>query len=315
MMKIKNNKEYIFAFGPNPAWQKTLFFKNFLKGEINRADKRVSFPAGKGINFCKAATSAGADCLLFQFAGGHTGDLLCDALDDHSFPHVTVKPDSLLRTCTTCLCQSSSRMTELIEPAGAVTAADVRELLEQFIELLSICRGVALCGTIPPGGDDLYLKVVEIARANSLPVIYDAWQDTGKILECGVDIFKVNRDELKSITGEEDVISGIKYILGNYNVKVVAITDGPEVAYLGYDDKIFIYSLPMLDKVINPLGCGDTASGIMFSRYLEGESPENAFAAALAAASANCLTEKCAEFDLGVAASIQRKIELEEYSE
>lgn len=314
-MKIKEDKEYIFVAGPNPAWQKTLFFNNFLKGEINRADKRVCFPAGKGINFCKAATSVGADCLLFQFAGGHTGDMLCESLDEHAFQHVTVKPDSLLRTCTTCLCRSSSQMTELIEPSGAVTKDDVGELLDKFMKLLPICRGVALCGTIPPGGGELYIEIMQIAKAGSLPVIYDAWQNTGKILEFGVDIFKVNRDELKTITGKDEVVAGIKSILDSYDVKVVAITDGPEAAYLGYDDKIFTYSLPLLDKVVNPLGCGDTASAVMFSRYLDGESPENAFAAALAAASANCLTEKCAEFDLAVAASIQRKIKLEQYSD
>lgn len=313
-MKIKSDKEYIFVIGPNPAWQNTLFFEEFCQGEVNRAFKQLCFPSGKGINFCKAATLTGSDCLLFQFAGGETGKLLCDALDDLPFPHITIKPDSRLRTCTTCLCQRKSQMTELIEPAGAVIPDDVDILLKHITELLPNCCGVALCGTVPPGGESLYQRISEIAVNCNLPLIYDAWENTEDILSNGVDIFKINRDELSVITGKADVVQGIRTVLSRYKVKVVAITDGPEAAYLGYDDKLFSYELPRLDKVINPIGSGDTASAVIFSRYLEGEAPETAFAAALAAASANCLTEKCAEFDPATAASIQRRIKLEQYS-
>jgi fructose-1-phosphate kinase PfkB-like protein len=307
-MKISSEKEYIFVIGPNPAWQKTLFFDNLLKGEINRASRCITFPAGKGVNFCKATTRAGSDCLLFQFAGGRTGEMLSQSLEKLKIPHITIKPDSILRTCTTCLCLESSEMTELIEPAGEVTDKDVDKMLEKFTALLSQCRGVALCGTVPPGAEELYVKLTKIARENNLPVIYDAWQNTQETLQIGVEILKINREELAGITGMPEVADGIQQILKQFPVKVVAITDGPGAAYIGYADKFFSLGLPLLDKVINPLGCGDTASGVMFSRYLDGELPENAFAAALAAASANCLTEKCAEFDPVTAAKILSRI-------
>ena len=309
-MKINPEKEYIFVFGPNAAWQKTLFFDNLMKGEINRAQRRVTFPAGKGINFCKAVSLIGGDCLLFQFAGGRTGEMLCEGLDELNFPHVTVRPDSILRTCTTCLCLESSTMTELIEPPGPVEEKDVDELLKKCTDLLPQCRGIALCGTVPPGAESLYFRLVKLAAQNNLPVIYDAWQNTEETLKIGVEIFKINRDELTGITGKTEVEAGIRRILDSYPVRVAAITDGPGAAYIGYDDKFFSLELPVLDKVINPLGCGDTASGVMFSRYLDGDEPEIAFAAALAAASANCLTERCAEFDRATAVKLQSKIKI-----
>ena len=49
----------ITALGPNPAWQKTLFFDRFRYGAINRAREMQTFPAGKGINFCRAAACHG----------------------------------------------------------------------------------------------------------------------------------------------------------------------------------------------------------------------------------------------------------------
>ena len=45
------------VLGPNPAWQKTLFFPDFNKGAVNRARKMEELPSGKGINFCRVRFS------------------------------------------------------------------------------------------------------------------------------------------------------------------------------------------------------------------------------------------------------------------
>ena len=38
----------IIAMGPNPAWQKSLFFKEFQPGEVNRAECMDAYAAGQG---------------------------------------------------------------------------------------------------------------------------------------------------------------------------------------------------------------------------------------------------------------------------
>ena len=64
----------IAVLGPNPAWQKTLFFDRFAYGKINRAKEMQQFPAGKGINFCRAAAChSRAVGRLVQFTGGENG--------------------------------------------------------------------------------------------------------------------------------------------------------------------------------------------------------------------------------------------------
>ena len=66
----------IAVLGPNPAWQKTLFFKNFIRGAVNRARRMEELPSGKGINFCRALKCHGrAESLLIQFCGGENGSL------------------------------------------------------------------------------------------------------------------------------------------------------------------------------------------------------------------------------------------------
>ena len=70
--------------------------------------------------------------------------------------------------------------------------------------------------------------------------------------------------------------------------------------------------LPVLEKVISPLGCGDTASSVFTSLLLEGTLPEEAFKTALAAASANCLSADAASFDTEDMENILKQIKMED---
>ena len=76
----------IAVLGANPALQKTMFFKEFRYGEVNRARRLESFPSGKGINFCRAAASWGrAAGVLFQFSGGENGKFVTDGITAEGF--------------------------------------------------------------------------------------------------------------------------------------------------------------------------------------------------------------------------------------
>ena len=96
-------------------------------------------------------------------------------------------------------------------------------------------------------------------------------------------------------------------------VPVAGITDGPNPAWLFANGRRWRYTLPELDKVVSPLGSGDTASGIFFSELLRNTPPEEAFKFALAAAQANCLSFFCGHFPIADAAVIYSKITMEEY--
>ena len=112
------------------------------------------FPAGKGINFCRAAKCHGkVPCKLIQFGGGDTGGYICRELGKEEMDVWTVRTVAPTRTCSTCLCLATQTMTEIIEPSYAATTAEVASMLEYFPEALEGAEGAAFCGTLPTGTD------------------------------------------------------------------------------------------------------------------------------------------------------------------
>lgn len=305
--------KYIIALGANPAWQKTLFFPEFKYGHVNRADQMMLFPSGKGVNFCRAARCWGiSDTLLLQFAGGETGNKIKSALNEEGLKHITINTPGETRTCTTCLCRKTQVMTEIIDPSSPVPCEQVEEMLKILEVNLTSCRGICLLGTVPDGtGCDLYLRTAEIAREHNLPILIDAWQHIDKLLNIGGQmILKVNLDELSAITGTRNPHDAFKHCFSKYPLTGIAATDGPGIAFAATRDQMWSYQLPVLEKIVSPLGSGDTTAAVFMSEYLNGNDFGESFASALAAGSANCLTPLCGSYDKASAEQIRRNIKI-----
>lgn len=303
----------ILVLGPNPAWQKTLFFKTFRAGAVNRAEEMQSFASGKGINFCRAARSWGnLQTELLQFAGGDTGQRLCRCLNEEGIVHRTVKVKNATRTCYTCLDAGDQSMTELIEPSFPIGAAGTRRFHQWLRQNIGRFDGAALCGTLPTGSPiEIYRRAAEIVREARRPLLVDSWQHIAPVLEVGGKlIFKVNAEEIRTVAAVADTVEAVKIILNRYAPEAVAVTGGPGSAYLAAAGKIYRYELPKLDRIVSSLGCGDTNAAVFFSEYLAGTAPEEAFRLGLAAASANCLSATCGDFDSGTAGKLYGKIKV-----
>jgi tagatose 6-phosphate kinase len=308
----ESRTQKILALGPNPAWQKTLFFNELHLEQVNRAHDMQDFPSGKGINFCRAAKSWGnSQVELLQFAGGDTGKQLCQSLKEEGISNQTVYTKNTTRTCYTCL-SANHAMTELIEPSFSVSDKEIQKYHDLLDQNIARFAGAAFCGTLPTGSSiEIYRHAAERIKKANLPLLIDAWQNILPVLEVGGEIiFKVNAEEIKIVANEKDTIAAIEKTLKKYNLKAVAVTDGPDKAYLACGNKLYIYELPRLDKIKSSLGCGDTNASVFLSEYLAGAPIEKAFTGALAAASANCLTTMCGDFIKETAVELCAKIKI-----
>ncbi len=289
----------ICVSGLNPAWQKTMLFQHFTRGAVNRASKVSLLASGKGINFARAAKFWGsADANVFQFVAGETGKNIKNGLWEEQIGNVSVETPGTTRVCLTAVSVDDSVSTELIEPSPEVPPEAAGELLSLFLGAIRIADALAICGTAPKGINEyFYAELVRQARKNGKFILLDTCMYVQTPLEEGADMLKINRDELFGLTGENDILSAFRTCFQKYKIKYVAITDGPDKALFSDGKKLFRIDIPVLEKVTNPIGCGDTCSAVTLSCILDGMTPLEAFRQGLAAATANCLTELPAFYD------------------
>ena len=293
-------KGTILVVGLNPAWQKTLKFANFEKNCVNRATSVSYCAAGKGVNFCRAVKiwNNGINAKNFLFAGGKTGKLLLNAMDAEGLKYKAVNVHAETRVCITCITTSDHTMTELIEPSETLGKTAEKEMFNLIFSEATVKSYIALCGTFPPGiSMDFYTKVALEAKKLSIPVFMDAVQYTDGALAAGIEILKVNGEEIKAITGKKDIKSAAKECMKKHPVKNIAVTAGADNAFLFTESAAYEYSLPPVDNIINPLGAGDTVGAVMLAELCSGKDIFESFATGLAAGSASCMSELPAFFD------------------
>jgi fructose-1-phosphate kinase PfkB-like protein len=215
------------------------------------------------------------------------------------------------RMCTTVLCSKTGVMTELIDPSATVDPSDVSALHDAVVARMPPLRGLALCGTYPPGVDaSLY---ADLARASgSVTVLVDGYRGVDETLATGaVDILKINCDELRAMTGIIDIPAAAASCLARYSLQWLGLTDGPGRAFLYSPEGGVAFDMPQLDDVANPIGAGDTVSAVFMYGILEGLDGASAFRDALAAASASCRRFTGAEFAVDEMRQIAADIHVE----
>ena len=290
------DKPLIAVFGANPAWQKTLYFGEFRRGQVNRAEKLELYAGGKGVNFCRAAKCRGvAETCLYQFSGGANGVSHEAALAGEGIAYRAVRVAAETRCCTTVLDRTGDAMTELIEPSHSPSAAEIAEMLRVFDAGLNDAAGAAIAGSLPDGTDKgLYVEVAKLAAKHGKTLLVDAVY--APMLDAAGDfVLKINMDELKKLTGEAEAQPALRSGMAKWPRGVLAITDGAGQAYLAAEGNVRRYTIPRIE-VVSALGAGDTCSAVTLSEFLGGRTIVDAFACGLAAASANCLSARAGEF-------------------
>lgn len=302
----------IIVMGANAARQKTLHFEKLLPGEVNRACRMSEIASGKGINFCRAAGNWGkCSAAVVQFAGGDNGKFLIDSLQQEKLENYTVNCAAPLRCCITCIDQSSNMTTELIEPSGAATPLECDEFVRLIGTQLPIASGVAICGSLPDGTDPgLYARVASAAASHDLPLLLDLYKNVEPLLDLPDVTLKINREELGKLTACGSVEAGLKQLFARTGIKIAAITDGAGKAFASDGRILAVYTVPVLEKIANPIGCGDTASAVFFSELLNGSDFIESFKLALGCACANAESWIPAQFDLLRGRELAGKIDI-----
>ncbi|KAK6097452.1 hypothetical protein MT418_003071 [Batrachochytrium dendrobatidis] len=224
----------------NPAFQATLHFENYQFGKVNRAFRKCNSVGGKGQNFAIACAQYGESdkVSVIQFVGGMTGRYIQAFQEENNISHISINTQKATRTCTTILDERTGEMTQLIEPAARVEAAQsvqLEKLVRDVISNSPKIEAIALCGTLPPGLTGSTYTLIAQLKPPGVVLLLDAYQFPDCLLTGNVDILKINAEEsrlLASMGEDADLIEVGKKLHSMYRVRFIAVTNGPDQACL-----------------------------------------------------------------------------------
>uniref|UniRef100_A0A6B2LAY8 Carbohydrate kinase PfkB domain-containing protein n=1 Tax=Arcella intermedia TaxID=1963864 RepID=A0A6B2LAY8_9EUKA len=278
------------VIGLNAALQKTILLNHFKVNEVNRASEVKLGVGGKGQQTAKALNNiCPGSVLLYQFLGGESGVFIHNYLSKLGISQMTVNVPEPTRTCTTLICAHTAQVTEIIEPSATIPPLQSQQLLDLIEEKISTVKGMAICGTYPPGITQQYLLNIIQRKPSQAVLLLDGYQGVDFILKSGkVDILKINEKELLALSQANDITTGANHLIKTYNIQLLGVTAGPADAHLfTAKGEHFLYKIPPL-PIKNPIGAGDTVSALFLHLICDKKLPSEAFKYALAGATASC---------------------------
>jgi len=296
----------LVCISANPAIDRRMRLEHIAVGEINRALSAQPFPGGKAAHVAMVAKALGVDVMWVGFLGGAAGEQCESGLSAFGVPLTVIRTESETRANLE-LVSADGRVTEILEPGGAVTESEVERLLTTCRDLFAESeRGtqVALSGSLPPGAPpDLYAELIRLAHLYGCRTLLDT---SGEPLRQGVqaspDFVKPNRNEASDFAGYPIDTAGnateaLQKILAA-GAKSAAISLGADgmIWQREIDGDLFV-SQPSPLVNCSPVGCGDAALAGFAVAHERGLSDEETLRLATACASANCLANAPGKVD------------------
>ena len=299
----------ILCCGPTPALQRALRFDAWdAPGDVVRTRHITLSVGGKATNAARAVTRAGGQATVLSPVGGMLGRRVRDLLAAEGLEAIWIEVAAETRTCQTLLDAEGHRIRELVEDALPLSLPEWGEMFSQAERALHFHQALLLCGSLPDEApDEVYATLIELAHAAGKRVVIDAkGPPLEKALPLKPDLVKINRSELQATTGQEEIPEGMRALQAR-GAKNVMITDGPQQAWLLSGKRLHRYTLPTIQPV-NPIGGGDTVTGVTAQAWCAGEDLPAAARRGLAAGTAQTLTHNPAEFDLEDARNFFKQI-------
>lgn len=255
----------------NLGVDRTLHLERLLPGYVQRPRSATATAGGKAVNICRASRAHGARPRLLANLPGRMGELVGDMLEaeGHDVRRVATAGEARSQII---IIEDDSRITILNEPGALLSQADRARLLGALAEELPGQRVVAASGSLPPGApDDLYGRVVELARAAGALSVVDAARAalraclpfepdvvTPNLAEASVALLG-GSDEAVEADGDDPRAAALEAARGlrTEGARAALVTAGRHGVAGAAADGCFWVNAPAVHGV-NPVGAGDS---------------------------------------------------------
>lgn len=291
----------IYTVTFNPSLDYIVNVENLTLGRVNRTNREIIFPGGKGINVSIVLKNLGMSSTSLGFVAGFTGQEIQTQLrklqiEEHFIP----LPEGISRI------NVKLRSNEESEINGMGPNIDSEALIQFYKQLDGLTSEdvLVLAGSIPSTlPPTIYRNILERLQSKGVMVAVDATRDLlCNVLEFHPFLIKPNNFELGEIFGLDDLRDKQDVILyarrlqerGARNVLVSMAGDG---AVLAAEDGTTYESPAPKGKVVNSVGAGDSMVAGFIYGYLTTGSYEKAFYTGISCGSASAFSEKLATKD------------------
>lgn len=280
----------ILCAGLTPAWQQILVFDSFRYGEVNRALEVHWCASGKVFNAAIGAHHLGAPTLTLATVGGLPVRQIEDEFDAMGLPYRWVLTQSATRVCTTILEEAAGTMTELVENGRPLTPEELDAFRQAYTEEAARADVVILIGSLPVGTPESFYR--ELMEHTPCPAVLDfRGEGLMSVLDLKPYVVKPNREELaktfgRSLDKDEDLLAAMR-LLNDRGAQWVVITQGAGPVWVSSTTEAYRLYPPRVEKVVNPIGCGDAMAAAIAWATREGRSPVEAVRLGIAASAQN----------------------------
>jgi len=283
----------VVAAGLSPAWQTIMRFAALEPGEVNRASDVHRCASGKVLNVAVALGALGAISRAVTVMGGAAAGWTAAEFRGLGIDLVAVPTIADTRCCTTLLEEATGRTTELVENAPPITSDELARFVTAYEGAVVGAAAVVLSGSLPAGTPVTIYR--DLLHRTSCSAIVDArGPELLAALPCRPLLVKPNREELARTVGrplerEADLRVAMKELC-EQGAEWVLVTDGAKPA-LALGPAGFIRIVPpRLERVVNPIGCGDCLAAGFADAISRGLEPLDAICFGMGCAAFNCGT-------------------------
>ena len=278
----------ILCCGFFPALQRTLEYKSFRPGEVNRVIDVSVAASGKATNAARVLSQLGAKATILSFAGGANGKTVRELLEPEAFECCWVDTEAETRICQTLLSHDDETCTELIEENPPPSSRDWKTFVTTFTRLAAAADRIIFSGNLPHHApQEIYAELM--SHTDGSKVLIDSSKaPLLATLPHGSAIVKLNAEELAmTVKGTTDMIEQARELIAQ-GAGAVGITQGKNAAVLVTHDNVFHYDIPTVNAR-NPIGSGDAVSAGVSFALAKGSALPEAFAFGLACGTSNAI--------------------------
>lgn len=281
----------------NPSLDYIVNVSDFKLGQVNRTEKEVMFPGGKGINVSIVLKNLGMESTILGFTAGFTGEEIQRRVKEMGCVEKLIP---IANGYSRINLKLRSNEESEINGMGPVIGKEDIDKLYQMLDTLKAGDVLVLAGSIPSSmSDNIYRDIMADLKDRGVMIVVDATKDLLlNVLEYHPFLIKPNNHELGEIfdvklTTREEVIPYGRKLQEKGARNVLVSMAGEGAVLIAEDGQVFDAPAPK-GKLINGVGAGDSMVAGFVAGWIEKQDYEYAFHMGVASGSASAFSENLA---------------------